>query len=176
MSGKLVAVSTAFLLLAVAGRAKADTLSAAFATSYTITNIGSPSGVPAPLGGLTFLNNNTLLIGGNANNGASGIYEIGVTRDGAGNITGFNGSATLFATAPNIDGGLAYAPNGDLLFTEYPNNAAGELKPGSGTPDKTVNLSLAGVASSVGSLGFAPNGDLKILSYNGGGFYTCGLA
>jgi hypothetical protein len=81
----------------------------------------------------------------------------------------------LYATAPNNDGGLAYAPNGTLLFTEYSNNAIGEIKPGSTSPDATVSLNSSGVPSSVGTLNFVPAGyngagSLVIGSYSGGTF------
>ncbi len=50
---------------------------------------------------------------------AAPIYSVPVIRGAGSHITGF-GAAVLFATAPNNDGGLVYAPNGDLLFTIYP--------------------------------------------------------
>jgi hypothetical protein len=159
--------------------AKADSIAPAFAGAYTLTNLGTPTDVPGLLGGLTFLpgNPNELLVGGNANGSAGAIYEIGVTRDGSGHINGFSGPATLFSTAPYIDGGLIYGPGGDLLYTGYPVNTLGEIKPGSSAPDKTVDLTAAGVASSVGSIVFDPNGNLKILQYNGsGGFYDATLS
>jgi hypothetical protein len=82
-----------------------------------------------------------------------------------GHITGFNGTAVQFSTAPQIDGGLAFAPNGVLLFTEDPDNKMGEIKPGNTAPDKTVTLSKPDRLHSVGALQFAPNGDFKITSY-----------
>lgn len=153
-------------------------VAAPFAGSYTETSLGLVPGVPTPYGGLTLLagNTNSLLIGGAANGGAGAIYSVGVTRDGGGHITGFSGSATLFSTAPNIDGGLSYGPGGVLFFTGFPVNTLGQIKSGSSAPDKTVNLTPLGVASSVGGLVFAPNGDLKLLSYNANTWYTAGLS
>lgn len=173
-----------FLLFAVTYpvKAVADALAPPYNADYSITNLGSVAGVPASYGGITFLagNNNELLIGGAANGGGGAIYEVGVTRGAGGHITGFSGPATQFSTAPNIDGGLVYGPGGVLLFTEYPNNALGEIKPGSLSPDKTVNLALAGVVGSVGSVNFVPAGfpgagEFKIASYSGGGFYNATL-
>jgi len=177
MNWKFGSFAMAALACAVTPVVHADTVAPAFSADYTLTNIGTPTGVPGLLGGIVFLNPNELLVGGNANNGSGSIYEIGVTRDGAGNITGYSGTATLYSTAPFIDGGLVFAPNGDLLYTGYPNNTIGEIKPGSTSPDKIVDLNSngSGVASSVGSIQFAPNGQFKILSYNGGGFYTAPL-
>jgi hypothetical protein len=159
---------------AVAANAQ-ETIAPAFAGSYSLNNIGNPPGVPTPVGGMTFLDNNTLLVGGCYDSPCGAIYSIGVVRNppGTGHITGFSGTAVQVSTAPQIDAGLAFAPNGDLLFTGYPSNTMGEIKPGSTSPDKTVTLSK--IASSVGALQFAPNGDFKITSYNGGGFYTATL-
>lgn len=150
-----------------------------FAGSYTSTSLGGITGLPGPYGGLTLLagNNNTLLIGGSANNAAGAIYSVGLLRDGLGHITGFSGPASLVATAPYIDGGLAYAPNGTLFYTGYPVNTLGQLLPGSGTPDVTTNLSGLGVVGSVGSFTFVPGthpgaGQAKAVTYNGGNWYT----
>src|SRR5437867_1060696 len=61
---------------------------------YSIADMGSPSGVPSPLGGLTLKEGTTdrLLIGGAANDAAGALYEIGLTRDASGHITGFTGT------------------------------------------------------------------------------------
>jgi hypothetical protein len=174
-----------FLLFALTypDKAVADAVAAPYNANYSITNLGPVAGVTTPYGGITFLagNNNELLIGGSANNGGGAIFEVGVTRGAGGHITGFSGTATLFSAAPNIDGGLVYGPGGVLLFTEFPNNALGEIKSGSSSPDKTVDLTAAGVASSVGSANFVPAGfpgagKFKIASFNGGGFYNATLS
>lgn len=117
---------------------------ASFAGSYTCNNLGGPTDVPTNLGGVTFLNNNTLLVGGAANGGGGGLYTIGVTRDVGNHIVGFNGSSSLYATAPNIDGGLSFGPGGVLFATGYPNNTLLEYLPGSSSPDKTISLSALG--------------------------------
>jgi hypothetical protein len=148
---------------------------ASFAGSYTCDDLGGAPGVPSNLGGIAFLDANDILIGGAANGSAGAIYELGVIRDAGNHIIGFSGSATLYATAPFIDGGLSFGPGNVLFFTGYPVNTIGEIKPGSTSPDKIV--SMAGlVASSVGSLAFVPSGfagagGFKIASYNGGGWY-----
>ena len=154
-----------------------------FADDYTQVNLGSVSGVPTNYGGLTFKagDPNTLLLGGAANTGSGAIYQVGVTRGGDGHITGFSAPATLFATAPNIDGGLTYGPSGVLFYTGYSNNILGQIKPGSTSPDKVINLSDFGVASSVGTVQYVPNGfggagSLKVGSYSGGTWYELAFA
>jgi PEP-CTERM motif len=167
----------------LAGRAEAAacvgvSFGASFAGSYSCDNLGTPTGVAGPLGGLTLLNNNTLLIGGSANNGSGYIAQIGLIRDGSNHITGFSGPSTVFATAPNIDGGLAFGPGGVLFATGYSNNTLLQYKPGSTAPDKIITLDPN--LASVGSLvfvpaGFAGAGDMKLVSYNNGNFATATL-
>lgn len=119
-------------------------------TSYTCDSLGSVPGLPTPYGGVTFLNNNTLLIGGAANTDDGAIYEIGITRGADNHITGFSGPASVYATAPFIDGGLTFGPGGVLFFTGYPTNTLGEIKPASSAPDATVALDES--LDSVGSI------------------------
>jgi len=158
----------------------AQSLGAPYSSNYTLTDLGSVSGVPTLYGGITFLNNNTILLGGSANNSGGAIYEETVVRNITGQITGFSGTATLFATAPFIDGGLSYGPGGDLFATGYPNNTLLEYKPGSTSPDKTITLTGSGIASSVGSLAFIPSGfanagGMIIASYNASIWYDVSL-
>jgi len=145
------------------------TFGAGYAGSYTCDSLGAAPGVTIPYGGVTFLNNNTLLLGGAANTAPGVIDEIGITRGAGNHITGFSGSATLYATAPYIDGGLTFGPGGVLFYTGYPTNTLGQIKPGSSSPDKTVTLDSS--LNSVGSLtfvptGFAGAGSAKIVSYD----------
>jgi hypothetical protein len=171
-------IGALFVASLVGAVAQAQSLPAPFSSDYTLNDLGSIAGVPGPYGGITFLNDNTLLIGGSANSGGGAIYAVSVTRDINGNITGF-GTPTLYSTAPNIDGGLAFGPGGDLFFTEFPNNAIGEIMPGDNSPDLTVSLS-GNVTSSVGTLAFVPAGfngagNFVIGSYSGGTFCTASL-
>ena len=170
--------STAFASLSLAGPAQAATcvgitFGAGFAGSYTCDNVGTPTGVTGSLGGLTLLNSNTLLIGGNANTSSGYIAQIGLIRDAGNHIVGFSGPSTTFAAAPNIDGGLAFGPGGVLFATGYSNNTLLQYKPGSTTPDKIITLDPT--LASVGSLafvpaGFAGAGGMKLVSYNNGNF------
>jgi hypothetical protein len=153
-----------------------------FVGLYTCSTLGLPPGVTPNLGGITFLDDNNLLVGGHANQSNGVIDEIGVVRGVGNHITGFSGVATQFSTAPQIDGGLSFGPGNVLFFTGFPSNTLGEIKSGSTSPDKTVNLSAIAppVASSVGSLGFVPPGfagagGFKILSFNGQGWYDATL-
>jgi len=150
-----------------------------YAGSYTVVLLGSAPGVSGPYGGINFLNGNlnTLLLGGLANQGGGVIDQVGVTRDVNGHINGFTGVTSQLSTAPNIDGGLVYSPNGDLIYTGYPINTIGFIKPGSSSPDKTVG---APVSSSVGTLGFVPAGftgagNFVVGSYTGGTFCVATL-
>lgn len=161
--------------------APAIAFGAAFAGSYSCNDLGTPGSVPGPLGGIAFLDSDTLLIGGAANGPAGVIQQIDVLRGGGGHITGFAGPATAFATAPNIDGGIAFGPGGVLFATGYPNNTLLQYKPGSSAPDKVIDLNTLGITASVGALNFVPvgftdSGQLKVVSYNGNTMYTVALA
>lgn len=169
----ILAATITISALGFAKSADAQTIQGVFAGDYTATSLGAVPSLPTPYGGLTFLNNNTMLFGGSANNGAGAIYSIGVTRGGDNHITGFSGNATLFATAPNIDGGLAFAPNGTLLFTGFPNNTIGQIASGGNSPLRID--SAPAVLSSVGTLAFIPTGfanagALVVGSYSNGQF------
>src|SRR5687768_16995280 len=79
-----------------------------YASLYTVYDLGPVPGVPNPLGGATvhITNDDKLLIGGNSENGSGAIYEIGVTRNACGHITGWNGTATMHAATPYVDANL----------------------------------------------------------------------
>lgn len=164
--------------------AHAQTIHPDFAGSYSLVSLGTPAGVPGPFGGLTLQagDPNALLIGGAANGAGGVVARIGLTRENVGGlqrISGFTGTASTYSTAPNIDGGLTYAPNGSLLYTGYSNNIIGEIKPGSTTPDRITTLT--GVGGSVGSLLFVPGGApgagrLKVLSYSANTWYDLPFA
>lgn len=127
---------------------------------------------------MTFLagDPNTLLIGGHANDAAGAIYSIVVVRDGDGHITGFTGTAELFAAAPYIDGGLLYGPANVLFYTRHGRNEIGEIETGSTTADRVVDLTPLGVSSSVGGLFFVLEGlglgEMKIVSFDTGEWYS----
>jgi len=176
MQARMKAV-TAGVLATIAGAAQAQVVAPQYAGSYSISDLGSVPGVPGFYGGVTFLDNDTMLIGGAANGGNGAIYAVDVVRDINDNITGFAGTATLHSTAPNIDGGLQFGPGGVLFYTGFSNNIIGQIKPGSTSPDKIIDLTPLGVASSTGSLAFVPagfpgQGGLKIASYSVGTWYS----
>ena len=169
---------TLALVAAAAQPAFAQQVQAPFNGSYTVTDIGSPAGVPPSLGGLTLKAGTTdrLLIGGSANGVAGALYEIGVVRDGSGHITGFSGAATRFADAAYNDGGVLYGPGGVLFLARWPQNELGQIRAGSVTTDKVIPLTPLGVAASLASLQFVPPGQpgagsLKLASYSGGQWY-----
>lgn len=169
-------------LIVSPGTVHAQTLVSPYDTNYTLFDLGSVAGVPASYGGLAFLagDSNTLLIGGDANDPLGAIYSIAVVRDSGGHITGFSGTASMFADAPNNDGGLAYGPGGVLFYTRYSDNEIGQIKPGSSTTDRVIDLTPLGVNSSVGGLVFVPAGfpgagQLKIASYSSDDWYSAGV-
>ena len=63
---------------------------------------------------------NTLFIGGAANEAGAGIYAVTLVRSACKHIVGFSGTAKKIANAPYIDGGLVYGGGGTLMFTAWP--------------------------------------------------------
>ena len=178
----------AFLSLAVVDKVQAAKIAPSFASSYSLTDLGTVSELPPAYGGMTFKTGdpNTLLIGGLSDFPEAGIYEVKVIRDSANQITGF-GTASLFAKSPGtngggIDAGLTYEPTGNVLFyTTYPDNNIGQIKSGSSSPDKQIDLTSLGITESTGALafvpkGFAGEGRLKITSYSTNTFYDTTIA
>lgn len=175
---RTVKMACAAAALAAAPAAFGQTIDPYYACGYRITDLGSAPGVTTNYGGLTFdaTDPDVLLLGGSANNANAAIYRVRVLRDADGHVTGFDGTATLHASAPNIDGGLTFGPDGVLFYTTYSNNMLGQIKPGSAAPDRVIGLSALGVASSTGTLQFVPPGfpgagRLKIASYTAARWY-----
>lgn len=159
-----------------------------FDSTYSCASLGSVPGVPTPYGGLTlkYDDTNTLLIGGLANNTAGRIYQIGVVRQAVTNrIIGFSGSATQYPSAgatvgQNNDGGVAFGPSNVLFVTRYSANQIEQTKPGSTAPDRVIDLTPLGVASSVGAVGFIPSGfpganQIVFASFNTSNWYRATL-
>lgn len=182
-TGRLTgAMAIAALLAGASHHAAALTFGVDFAGDYTAASLGSITGLPTNYGGLVFKagDPSTILIGGAANTANGGLYEVEVTRGAGNHITGL-GSATLIGPAPFNDGGFAYGPGGVLFSSMWPVNMLQQYLPGSTSPDKTVDLTPLGVASSHSALNFVPTGfagagQLKGVSYIGGQFYTFGIS
>ncbi len=156
------------------------TVATDFAGSYTISSLGVAPGVEWDIGGLLVnpSNPNSLLLVGAANRRAATIYDVPLTRDSGGHVTGFSGNGVPVASAYGLtggaDGSLVQGPGGVLFYSSYPDNHIGQIKPGSTAPDKLVNLiPQTGVASSLGGLQFVPAGfpgagRLKLANYSVG--------
>jgi hypothetical protein len=151
---------------------------ATFSGSYTATSLGNVPGLPTNYGGLTFLDNDTILIGGAANNPGGNLRTIDVVRGAGNHITGFTGSATPYGSIGTYnDGGVVFGPNGVLFTSQWPVNKLGQTKPGSTVEDKVIDLAAMGVANSHSALNFVPAGfggagQIKLVSYGGGQFYS----
>jgi hypothetical protein len=155
-----------------------------YAGTYTCHDLGPVPGLPPQkYGGLTLTQDECsakLLIGGSANFPEGKIYAVTVVRDAAGHISGFQGTAAVFADAPHNDGGLTYGPEGVLFATRWPSNELQQTRPGSAAADKVTDLTALGVQHASASLNFVPRGmpgagALKLVSWSGGQWYTLGL-
>lgn len=176
---RLAPLFTAAALLIATSLAAAQTLQPPFDTAYSWHDLGPVAGVPTSYGGIGFhpLYPNRLLIGGAANTPAGAVYWTQVQRDGQGHITGFIGNATLWSTAPGIDGGLVIGPGNMLFYTAFPGNQLGQIPFGQTAPSKVIDLTPLGVSPSVGALQIVPAGHvdagkLKLASFNSGTWHT----
>ena len=156
----------------------AQTVDPAFAGNYSLTNLGSASGVPTTYGGLFILPSqpDTLYIGGAANGAGGGLYAVPLARDGSGFITGFAGPGVRVADAPYNDGGMAPDPGGLVSYGEWPVNMYAQIDLTTGTVVNEVDLSTLGIASSASSTLFIPAGypgagGMRIAVYDTGQFY-----
>jgi len=156
----------------------AQTIDPFYSGSYSYVDLGSVPKLPPLYGGLAFKydNPNQIVIGGEANSSTGNLYTINVVRDGNGHITGFSGSAQFYASAPYNDGGVVFGPNNVLFASRWPVNEMAQYLPGSTTPDKVIDMTPLGVASSHAALNFVPvgfggAGRMKLVSWSGGEFY-----
>ena len=179
--------ASAVAVLATTTMVVAQTVTAPYSSTYSISDLGTVPGVPGPYGGIVFKDNNTLLIGGSANYSNGAIYQVTVARNQAGQITGFTGSASLYASAPFIDGGLWWMPNGTLCHTTYDffdnsppnanNNRVGQILPGANAAAVVTHLTPLGVYPSTGAgvlipAGFPGAGTLLVGTYDRGEIYS----
>jgi len=165
--------------------AQSQTIDPYYAGSYSLLNLGSITALPTPYGGLVFKYDdpNTIIIGGAANTSSGKLYSVGVTRGTENHITGFSGSAVLFADGAYNDGGVVYGPGNVLFLARWHVFELGQTKPGSTITDKIIDLTALGVspAPSPGGLMFVPTGfpgagQLKVASYDDSRWYTLGYA
>ncbi|WP_339909948.1 PEP-CTERM sorting domain-containing protein [Symmachiella dynata] len=172
------------LVLGAVQSGKAGSLGPDFASDYTLTSLGSVPGVPLVYGGLTLKlgDPNTLLLGGNANSPGGNLYEVAVTRDSNGHITGFGSVVPFGDVGEYNDGGVVYGPN-DVLFTAQWNaNNLGQTKPGSTDEDRVDALGPYGIGgSSISALNFVPSGfanagAMKVVSWSTGNWYDVAYA
>ena len=155
--------------------ATAQTVQAPYDAFYSAFDLGAVPGVPTRYGGVNFAlgNVNQLILGGDANTAAGGLYLVNLTRDTDGHITGFSGNASLIASAPYNDGGVAYGPGNVLFMSRWPVNELGQYKPGSTVPDKVIDIAALGGENSHAAINFVPSGfsgagRMKLLSWSGG--------
>lgn len=167
--------------LGVCKEARAVALGVDFTSSYTVTSLGSVPSLPTRYGGLTFLDSDTILIGGSANTIDGRLYAIDVIRGAGDHITGFSGSAAVFGSVGEFnDGGVAFGPGGVLFTSRWPVNQLGQTTPGSTDENKIVDLAALGVAGSHAAINFIPPGfpgagEARLVSWSGGEWYSANL-
>lgn len=172
------------LSLLLAAPALGQTLVAPYDVPYSLISLGFPPGVPQALGGISFKpgSNNRVYINGGANGANGAMYEIGITRDINGFITGWDGTATFVSTAAYNDGGLCEIPGsgGTMAYVTYSNNTLGQILPGAAAPARIDPLNTFGISGTTGTCAFVPPGlpgagNFVIATYGGSTFYTLPL-
>jgi hypothetical protein len=154
-------------------------LAAPYDALYTVYDLGPVPGVPNPLGGAVIdsLDSSTLLIAGASERPEGAIYRIGVNRDACGHIIGWNGTATVHATAPYVDANLLYVRDDLLVYTEWPQYTFSQLPAGATAPASRTDLRPLGLPSSgdqgpggVGMVppGLASAGELRMVTWPAG--------
>jgi hypothetical protein len=178
--GRLVVFLT---IVGTSATASAQVVAPEFAGDYTLRDLGPVPELPTSYGGLTLKvgDPNTLLIGGASTTSSGTLYSIGLTRDAQNHISGFTGSAAPFAEAPFVDGGVAYGPSDVLFVARWPADQLGQIRSGSTTTSKVIDLFDWGVESSLASLNFVPDalpaaGRLKMATYAGGQWIDASIA
>jgi hypothetical protein len=160
-------------------KAQDITIDPAYAADYHAYDLGPVPGMPAyKYGGIHLLagDDNTLLVGGNANEQSGGIWSIKVTRGVCHHITGWGGTATHHAYAPHIDGGLVYGPGGALMYAGWPANTIGVLAPGAKNPARIIEAYWLGIPEAMAALAFVPpgfpgEGKLKLVTWEAGWWF-----
>lgn len=156
-----------------------------YAGAYTVSSLGSVPGLLPSYGGLTFLDNDTILIGGQANTSSGRLYTIDVVRDAGNHITGFSGIVSQFGGSSSgvgdfNDGGVVFGPGGNLFLARWNVNQIGQVKPGTTTDEDKIVAGPIGASSSVSALNFVPPGfggagAIKIVTWPAGQWYDATL-
>lgn len=181
-AGAAAAFALALATLVVSPAGAVPLVAPAFAGIYSIQSLGAVPGLPSPYGGLAFIDSDTLLIGGRANELEGRLYTIDVLRDGDGHISGFAGAAAQFGSVGEFnDGGVVFGPGGVLFTARWPENELGQTLPGDLDETRITSLTGLGIAPSPGGLMFVPpglpgSGQLKLVSWENGEWYTLSLA
>jgi PEP-CTERM motif len=176
-------IACVMLAVAVSPPALGITVDTFYSGEYAAASIGSVPGVPTSYGGITFVDSNTVIIGGAANTAGGLIYQIDVTRDANNHITGFSGTATPFrggTIGEFNDGGVVFGPGGVLFTSRWPVNELGQTLPGSTDENRIIDLASLGVTSSHAAVNFVPEefagaGGVKLVSWEGGQWYEAEL-
>jgi len=156
-----------------------------FDQDYTCWNLGPVPGVPLNWGGINVhpSDPDVLIIGGDSNEAIGRFYGVRVARDSYCHVIGFADEPVVDAMAGEYnDGNIEYHPESDvLLYTRWPVNELGQIKPGSMVTDKVVPLGGIGVAYSLAGLSFVPwdfpgAGGFKMVSWPDGQWYRAMLA
>jgi hypothetical protein len=145
---------------------------------YSSVTLATPANLPLNnFGGLVFKlgDPSTLLLVDDAEASPSIVYALKVVRGTGNHITGFS-SFSQFASLSEADGGLSYAPNGDLMYGDYSSDI-GEVYPGSSNYNFLDDLTDFNIGNSLSAINYVPQGipgagQAKVSDYGTGDFST----
>jgi len=145
----------------------AQALGPAFSSAYSVKDLG-PLPLEEGIGGIALhpTNPTKLLFRMTAGQGTeNSLHEVTVTRGADQRITGFSSPTRFVALTPSengatgaSDGSLAVHSSGTVLYTSYNDATVGQVKAGSQTRDKLINLDDLGYPSGGGGLAIVPAG------------------
>jgi hypothetical protein len=156
---------TTAVLLGAGPAAQAVTLEDPANFQVKSTFAGASLGIPAPLGGLMFsADGSVLYVVGASEASSSALYAVPVTRDPATHEVTALGPAAAVTKAfdgnpatPGLDAGFAVGPAGTLFYTYWSANRLGQRPGGIGGAETQFNMALVGVPSSIAGLTFSPH-------------------
>lgn len=154
---ELLVVAVLVVLGPAAIAQAAPTVEPPFDQDYMLINLGPVDGVHLPYGGLAFVpgDPNGIVIVGYTGAETATLFTAGLTRDSTGSISGFAGTAVPAVSAYAAGSGMAYGPE-NVLFYSRVTSQMGEVKPGSSTTDKVVDL--RSLFWGISGLNFVPPG------------------
>jgi hypothetical protein len=163
-----------------------EALAPPYVASYQVWRLPAMTGGPTNtyLGGMAIdsTNPNLFYVIDHSEYSSANLFQVTVTRDACGHVSGWAGDALLVAHVPYGDAGLLHGPKGSLVYSDYVSNRIWQLPAWSSASPPTAalyaDMSARGVTpGTIAGLAWVPAGysnagALMGLVYNGYGFFS----